>query len=296
MTVTALEYTNGAKSTCDGGLAAGGTTLTVLDGSVFPASGEFLVWVWDWASYPDPNTDAGGEIVLCTSRTGNALTVTRAQEGTADVTHADGERVALYVTAEGLNRLWDAVNETEDLFVGLAPTAGNVVQPTAASVVPLTLRGHASQTANLLEVQSGAETVLLSVDSDGQALVEAAAADAVPLTLKAAASQTAALLEVQSSAGTVLLAVQADGDLVFTDGVNVELGTATGTQFGTTPTALLGLWGATPTVQQATITALNAAYTIGDLDTEAEVIAAVNATNAAVNELIAALQAVGVLA
>mgnify|MGYP000967487135 CR=1 FL=1 len=115
MTVTALEYTNGAKSACDGGLAAEGTTLTVLDGSVFPASGEFLVWVWDWAQYPDPNTDPGGEIVLCTARTGNTMTVTRAQEGTSDVTHADGERVALHVTAEGLNRLWEAVAERVEI-------------------------------------------------------------------------------------------------------------------------------------------------------------------------------------
>lgn len=127
-------------------------------------------------------------------------------------------------------------------------------------------------------------------------VVQPAAADVVPLTLKGAASQTANLIEVQSSAGTVLLAVQADGDLAITGGVDVVLSATTGTQFGTATTQLLALWGATPTVQQAAITAVNEAYTTGNLDTEAEIIAALNTQGAALNDALAALRALGLIA
>lgn len=46
----------------------------------------------------------------------------------------------------------------------------------------------------------------------------------------------------------------------------------------------------------AAITDLNEAYTTGDLDSEAEVISALNATNAAINDLLAALRTAGIVA
>ncbi|MHA1482067.1 MAG: hypothetical protein ACTSQA_01350, partial [Candidatus Heimdallarchaeaceae archaeon] len=59
--------------------------LTTGDGSKLPdpASGEFnLVW-WNYSTYPDPADDPNVEIVRCTAKSTDTLTVTRGQEGTA---------------------------------------------------------------------------------------------------------------------------------------------------------------------------------------------------------------------
>lgn len=49
-------------------------------------------------------------------------------------------------------------------------------------------------------------------------------------------------------------------------------------------------------IQPAKLTALKVNYTTGDLDIEAEVIAAVNATNTRINAIVAALEGIGVFA
>jgi len=49
-------------------------------------------------------------------------------------------------------------------------------------------------------------------------------------------------------------------------------------------------------VQPAHVTALKVNYTTGDLDAEAEIIAALNATNTRVNAIMTALEGIGVFA
>lgn len=70
------QFSNFAQSRLDGAIDDNDTTVNVLDGTVFPSSGDFVVRVDD-------------ELMLCTSRTGNALTVTRGQEGTTGVAHSN---------------------------------------------------------------------------------------------------------------------------------------------------------------------------------------------------------------
>lgn len=48
-------------------------------------------------------------------------------------------------------------------------------------------------------------------------------------------------------------------------------------------------------VTQAHIADAKTDYTTGDLDTEAEIIAAINATNTKINSILSALEAIGVL-
>lgn len=71
------------------GLDHAATTLTVASGAVFPATGNFRVWV-------------DQEIMLCTARSGNDLTVTRGQEGTTATAHANGATVQGGATAGGI--------------------------------------------------------------------------------------------------------------------------------------------------------------------------------------------------
>jgi len=48
-----------------------------------------------------------------------------------------------------------------------ATTAENTVQPSAAAAAALTLKGHATQSANLLSITTSADAALLTVDADG---------------------------------------------------------------------------------------------------------------------------------
>lgn len=76
--------------------------LTGSDGAKLPApatAGEFnLVW-WDSTTYPDPSDDPNVEIVRCTARSTDTLTVTRAQESTAASTKNTGGKTYLMILA-----------------------------------------------------------------------------------------------------------------------------------------------------------------------------------------------------
>ena len=104
--MASIEFKNNVKSTIvDSSLAAGATTLNVAtgEGANFPSSVPFLITIWNAVTYPNPGDDSGMEVVKCTARTTDALTIVRAQEDTADVEHANGERVAMLMTAGHFN-------------------------------------------------------------------------------------------------------------------------------------------------------------------------------------------------
>jgi hypothetical protein len=67
------------------------TTAVVSDGSVFPSTGNFRVV-------------CENEIMLCTGRSGNTLTVVRGQEGTTAASHASSKIISHVLTADGLDR------------------------------------------------------------------------------------------------------------------------------------------------------------------------------------------------
>lgn len=90
----AWQYTNFASSTLAGGVSASATSLTVAsgEGALFPTSGDFpLVLI--------RNSDGAREIVTCTARSSDVLTVTREQEGTTGLILLTGDKVELRVTA-----------------------------------------------------------------------------------------------------------------------------------------------------------------------------------------------------
>lgn len=91
MAVVGEKFTNAAQTTTTADPGSGGTTLAVTDGSTFPATGNFRVKVEN-------------EIMVCTARTGNSLTVVRGQEGTTGVAHAVGVLVDHVLTAESQRR------------------------------------------------------------------------------------------------------------------------------------------------------------------------------------------------
>ena len=100
--MSTFEIKNNARGTvADNPLSAGSVTLN-LDtgkGAKFPSSGVFTITVWDSENYPNPSDDPNMEIMWCTSRTDDALTVVRAKESTTGVEHAKDSRVEMLLTA-----------------------------------------------------------------------------------------------------------------------------------------------------------------------------------------------------
>jgi len=140
-----LQKQNNAKTTLAEDIAIAEADWDVTDGSVFPASGDFMLTVWDESTYPDPSDDPNMEIVRATARAGNTITVTRAQELTSDVAHSSGDTVAMLITAGTFDEHLDqnvktsddvefhSVTLTSDQWVGLGSDLGRIVVDTAYS-------------------------------------------------------------------------------------------------------------------------------------------------------------------
>lgn len=123
---TWLNVKNNAESALASAITAAATSLTLItgDGAKFPAS-NFHISIDD-------------EILLCSSRAGDVLTVTRAQESTAATAHAAGAIVALNVTAGIITQLQEAVDlgaggvdtflELTDTPASYAGQSGNVAK------------------------------------------------------------------------------------------------------------------------------------------------------------------------
>jgi len=92
-------YTNNASTTLAAGIASNATSITVASGqgSLFPSpSGTSFFYA------TLSNASNVLEIVKCTARSGDTLTVTRAQEGTTATAYNTGDKIEVRPTAAGL--------------------------------------------------------------------------------------------------------------------------------------------------------------------------------------------------
>jgi len=101
------QTANFIRGETDSSVGAGDTTISVVDATEFPdpANGEYNLTLWNGDGRPDQDSDA--ELVRVTGRdTGtNDLTVTRAQEGTSDVSHPTGSALQLGTSAKVIDDL-----------------------------------------------------------------------------------------------------------------------------------------------------------------------------------------------
>jgi len=107
MATTFLEVKNNAVSTLAADITDAATSLTVAsgEGSKFPSAYPFHISIDD-------------EILSCTNRSSDVLTVVRAQQSTSNVEHSSGTTVALNITAKSVSDLNTAVNSIENVIVG----------------------------------------------------------------------------------------------------------------------------------------------------------------------------------
>lgn len=88
------QFLNDASTTLDGSVNNTVTTITVTDGSIFPADGDYRLLVED-------------EIVLVTARSTDDLTVVRGVDGTTATSHADTTGIGTILTAGALDQIMD---------------------------------------------------------------------------------------------------------------------------------------------------------------------------------------------
>jgi hypothetical protein len=84
---------NRTNTAMNGPITDAATAITVADGTVFPADGDF-------------NVAVGNEIMLVTGRSGNVLTVQRGVEDTEASAHVAGDYVFPVLCGDGLNRFF----------------------------------------------------------------------------------------------------------------------------------------------------------------------------------------------
>ena len=109
---------NSPETSLSGALTAAGTTVNVVDGSVLPEAPNLLTIGADGAT---------AETVLMTAKSGNVLTVTRAQNGTTARAWSAGDVIARYFTAADQTAMQENIKKlNEDKAEKVAsPTAGN---------------------------------------------------------------------------------------------------------------------------------------------------------------------------
>lgn len=93
------------------------------------------------------------------------------------------------------------------------PGVAQTIQPTVNNVIPLTVKGNATQAADIFSVQTSSGAIGFRLRSDAS--------------------------------------VEIDKLTVINDGVNFRMGSATGSKFGDAATQKLAFWNATPIVQPA---------------------------------------------
>ena len=132
MATSFKQVANNAQSTAASGAFNNTTsplTFSVQSGhgARFPSPGNgFYLTVWNSASYPDPFSDPNMEIVLCTARTTDSLTVTRGQRGTTATAKTGSPDVRLLVDSTHISDLNTAVNSLENALGTLVIDAGKV--------------------------------------------------------------------------------------------------------------------------------------------------------------------------
>jgi hypothetical protein len=121
----AEQLANSAATTLSSNINNVVTSLTVANGAVFPATGDFRIKV------ADAVTGANSELMLCTARATNVLTITRGIESTTAVAHNTPSDVTHVLTKGGLDAylastfgVWQAYTPVWTSS-GTAPALGN---------------------------------------------------------------------------------------------------------------------------------------------------------------------------
>ena len=115
---------NSPETSLSGALTAAGTTVNVVDGSVLPEAPNLLTIGADGST---------AETVLMTAKSGNVLTVTRAQNGTTARAWSAGDVIARYFTAADQTAMQENIKKLNEgkAEKAASPVEGNFAGPAA---------------------------------------------------------------------------------------------------------------------------------------------------------------------
>jgi hypothetical protein len=133
----ALKLSNNAISRLAGNITNTDTSIALEPGTgaLFPSIG-----AGDWFPVTIVNATNDVEVVLCTARSGDVLTVTRAQENTSARAFNAGDRIELRMTAGAFEGIFSIIDSK-------LPLTGGTVSGNLAVTGSLTAGGHGVWTA-----------------------------------------------------------------------------------------------------------------------------------------------------
>ena len=213
-----ILFANNAKTLLNGAILIDATSIVVDDGSDFPSptGSQFF-----YATLQNPVDDTDYEIVKCTARTGNTLTVTREQEGTTHQAWSDGTLCELRLTAGAIDEL--EAHQADHLSGGSAEVDGDKIDidfnPTYSTpaVTPSEVDGIDQLTAHLY----GIDQAIKPSSQDARGTIELA-------THAEAQTGTETGMAVTPSALTAVLKqqswLQEDGYYIGTDKIRARDG------------------------------------------------------------------------
>lgn len=114
-------FANNVSTKLDTSIQSTATSMTVLDASAMPTPTGGDYFLLTLVGLVD-GKETSWEIVKVTARTGNTLTVVRAQEGTTAVFWAGGTKVELRMTAAVLNGFQSQIDGKQATITGAATT------------------------------------------------------------------------------------------------------------------------------------------------------------------------------
>ncbi len=211
-----ILFTNNAKTLLDGAILIDATSIVVDDGSDFPSptGSQFF-----YATLQNPADDTDYEIVKCTARSGNTLTVTREQDGTSAQAWTDGTLCELRFTAGGIDEL--KAHAADHLSGGSAEVDGDKldIDFNPSNYTPATTPSEVDSIDNLAAHLYGLDQRVAAASQDARGTIELA-------THPEAQAGTATGLAVTPSALTAVLKqqswMQGDGYYIGTDKVRAR--------------------------------------------------------------------------
>ena len=206
-----VQFANNAFSTLAAGINASVTSLAVAsgEGARFPAlsSGQYF-----YATLIDSSNNL--EIIKCTARSSDTLTIVRNQESSGAKTFSSGDRIALRLTALGLNdiaaevysdsefRVQDNGDATKQLAFECSGITGGQTRVVTAQDSKLTMAGT-NITQSFSKAQRGT-LVTLSSSSNATA-VDFSLGNNYTLTLAENSALSNPSNETAGQAGSILI-------------------------------------------------------------------------------------------
>ena len=151
----AEQLINNASTTLSSSATSSTTTLSVTTGSVFPSTGNFRLVV-------------DTEIMLCTARSSNTLTVVRGYESTTGASHASGSTISCVLTVGSVQSyLTDAVH---NYSLSSRPSVGRLLDSSGATLTSSSFTTTNTAGATITD-QSGTLLFTLPAQSSGVDLI-----------------------------------------------------------------------------------------------------------------------------